>query len=757
MKTKEYVLEVNGKNLTCEFNDLANQANGSCIIKYGDTSVLATAVISKFPKDNFDFFPLTVDFEEKFYAIGKILGGQYTKREGRPTDDAILSGRIVDRTIRPLFEDHIRHEVQVTLTVLSLGEDDPDVLAVIAASLALGTSNIPWRGPTSAIRIGKYKEYSTPKPFDPSSLAHHESESTGSLSTPVNGTLAMPLASRNKNKKDLIINPTYKERGDAEFEFDVLACGKDNTLNMIEAAGKETKEEDLKQALQKAVLEIEKIQNFQKKIIEEIGKEKLVIEKIKTPENIEKVWEESIAPQIKSAIFSDMPIFENRGEEFTSHKKKIRDLEEVWMESFAEKNPNVDTNLAKNYFEIKVNDLIHKEAIENDRRPDGRKIDELRPLFAKAGGISKILHGSGIFYRGGTHVFSALTLGGPGDSQTIDGMETQTQKRFMHHYNFPPFSVGETGRMGGMNRRAIGHGALAEKALLPILPEKENFPYTIRVVSECMASNGSTSMASVCAGTLALMDGGVPIKSPAAGVAIGLMMQGEKYKILTDIQGPEDHYGDMDFKVAGTKNGVTAIQMDVKVEGIPMHILCEALDRAQNVREQILRKIQEEIKSSRETISPNAPRIMIVKIKPEQIGLVIGPGGKSINQIKELTGVEIDIEEDGSVFITGKNDGPEKAAEMVRGMTKEYKAGERFTGEITKIVEFGAFVRIGQKTEGLLHISEIATTRIEKVEDILSIGEKIPVIIKEMDDKGRMKLSLKAIEPEFFKNRPKKR
>jgi len=715
MKIKEYVLEVNGKNLTCEFNDLANQANGSCIIKYGDTSVLATAVISKFPKDNFDFFPLTVDFEEKFYAIGKILGGQYTKREGRPTDDAILSGRIVDRTIRPLFEDHIRHEVQVTLSVLSFGEDDPDVLSVIAASLALGTSNIPWQGPTSAVRIGKYK-----------------------------------------NKKDLMINPTYKERGDADFEFDVLACGKDNTLNMIEAAGKETKGDDLKQAFQKAVLEIEKVQNFQKKIIKEIGKEKLVIEKTKIPENIEKVWDESIAPRIKSALFSDAPIFENKGEEFASHKKRIRDLEEVWMENFAEKIPNTDMSLAKNYFEIKVNDLIHKEAIENNRRPDGRKIDELRPLYAQAGGVSKILHGSGIFYRGGTHVFSALTLGGPGDSQTIDGMETQTKKRFMHHYNFPPFSVGETGRMGGMNRRAIGHGALAEKALLPILPEKENFPYTIRVVSECMASNGSTSMASVCASTLALLDGGVPIKSPAAGVAIGLMMQGEKYKILTDIQGPEDHYGDMDFKVAGTKNGVTAIQMDVKVEGVPLHILCEALDQAQVVREVILKKIQEEIKSSRETISPNAPRIIVVKIKPEQIGLVIGPGGKSINQIKELTGVEIDIEEDGSVFITGKNDGPEKAAEMVRGMTKEYKAGERFIGEITKIVEFGAFVRIGQKTEGLLHISEIAPARIEKVEDILSIGEKIPVIIKEIDDKGRMKLSLKAIEPDYFKNRPKK-
>ena len=455
-------------------------------------------------------------------------------------------------------------------------------------------------------------------------------------------------------------------------------------------------------------------------------------------------------------MFREKPIFENQGEEFTSHKKKIRNLEEVWLEVFVEKIPNVDISLAKNYFEIKVNDLIHKEAIENDRRPDGRKIDELRPLYAQAGGISKILHGSGIFYRGGTHVLSALTLGGPGDSQTIDVMETQTKKRFMHHYNFPPFSVGETGRMGGMNRRAIGHGALAEKALLPILPEKEIFPYTIRVVSECMASNGSTSMASVCAGTLALMDGGVPIKSPVAGVAIGLMMQEEKYKVLTDIQGPEDHYGDMDFKVAGTINGVTAIQMDVKVDGVPTHILFEALDRAQATRKIILKKIEEEIKNSRESISPNAPRIVIVKIKPDQIGLVIGPGGKTINKIKELTGAEIDIEEDGSVFITGKGDGASKAAEMVREMTKEYKVGERFVGEVIKIVEFGAFVRIGPKTEALLHVSEISNMRIERVDKVLSVGEKIPVIIKEIDEKERMKLSLKAIEPDFFKNRTKK-
>ncbi|MDO8590656.1 MAG: polyribonucleotide nucleotidyltransferase, partial [bacterium] len=408
------------------------------------------------------------------------------------------------------------------------------------------------------------------------------------------------------------------------------------------------------------------------------------------------------------------------------------------------------------YFEEKINEIIHTEAIENNRRPDNRKMDELRPLFAQAGGISPILHGSGIFYRGGTHILSALTLGGPGDSQVIDGMELQTKKRFMHHYNFPPFSSGETGRIGSTNRRMIGHGALAEKALLPVLPPKEIFPYTIRIVSEAFASNGSTSMGSVCGGTLALMDGGVPISAPVAGIASGLMMESpKKYKVLTDIQGPEDHHGDMDFKVAGTKKGVTAVQMDVKVSGIPILILEEAFEKAKQARLKILEVMNKALSEPRKDISPNAPKILTLKINPSQIGLVIGTGGKTINEIRDKTGVDgIDIEDDGTVFITGKNGTAETAKKIIEEMTHEYKPGERFIGTVVKIAEFGAFVSLNANTDGLVHVSEIAPFRIDRVESYLKVGDKVPVIVKEIDaERGRIKLSIKDADPNFIKRK----
>jgi len=392
---------------------------------------------------------------------------------------------------------------------------------------------------------------------------------------------------------------------------------------------------------------------------------------------------------------------------------------------------------------------------------DGRKFDEVRPLFAKAGGISSVLHGSGIFYRGGTHILSALTLGGPQDSLIVDGMEQQGKKRFMHHYNFPPFSVGETGRVGGFNRRMIGHGALAEKAIEPVLPSVELFPYTVRIVSEALASNGSTSMGSVCGSTIALMDAGVPISRPVAGIAMGLMSDGKTYKVLTDIQGPEDHHGDMDLKVAGTSEGITALQMDVKVTGVPMSVLEEAFVSAKTAREQILGVITKEISEPRSELSPNAPRILSMKINPDQIGLVIGSGGKTVNTIKELTGSEVDIEEDGTVFFTGTGDGPEKARALVEQLTHEYKAGDKFTGEVTRIMDFGAFVRLGEASplgekhdaEGLVHISEIAPFRINKVDDVVKVGEEVPVVVKEIDEQGRINLSIKAADPDFAKNK----
>lgn len=699
MQTKEYTCEVDGKIITAEFTDLADQAGGSVIMRSGNTVVLATAVMSKEAKEGAGWFPLTVDYEERFYASGQILGSRFIKREGRPSDEAILSGRIIDRTIRPIFDQHIRHDIQVVATVLSIAEDDPDTLSVIGSSLALGTSNIPWNGPVSSVRIGKLR-----------------------------------------GSDAFILNPAYEMRSREDYEFDIVACGKDGKINMIEIGASEITEETAMKALEFASRKIEEIQKFQKNIIFERGKPKQVIPKPEVSDAIKSLFAETIGGRLRETIFSG------------PGKEKMEMLGKEWKATVKGMLPLEDASLAYEYFENAVNDLLHREAIENDSRPDGRTMDEVRPLFAKAGGISPVLHGSGIFYRGGTHILSALTLGGPGDSQVVDGMEVQTKKRFMHHYNFPPFSVGETGRIGSTNRRMVGHGALAEKALVPILPLKEEFPYTIRIVSEALASNGSTSMGSVCGSTLALMDGGVPIKRPVAGIASGLMMESPtRYKVLTDIQGPEDHHGDMDFKVAGTSEGITAVQMDVKVEGIPLEILAEALTKAREARLKILEVLTKEISEPRKEMNPNAPRILFVKIKPEQIGMVIGTGGKTVNEIREKTGTEIDIEDDGTVYITGKSPGAEEAQGIIAAMTREYAAGDTFEGEVVKIAEFGAFVRIGHNTEGLVHISELAPWRVNKVTDLLKTGDKVPISVKGTDDRGKIKLSVKDANPNFFK------
>lgn len=701
MQKKEFSVEISGKILTATFTDLTDQAHGSVILRYGNTTVLATAVMSEGTKEGLGYFPLTVDYEEKFYAAGAILGGRFIRREGRPTDEAILSGRMVDRTIRPLFDQRIRNDVQVVITVLSIDEDDPDVLAVIAASIALGTSDIPWNGPVSAVRIGKF-----------------------------NGGFT--------------VNPTYSVRNHEESELDLFACGKDGNINMIEVGANELDEQTLSEAFKEASKIIEDIQTFQQKIISEIGKEKRVVDLEDYGNELKALFEKEITPKLEGAVFSG------------AGKAGIYALKDEWTSLFKNTLPEADVNPAEDYFEEMVDKILHDKAINENRRPDGRAMNQVRELFAQAGNISEIIHGTGIFYRGGTHILSALTLGGPGDSQIINSMEIQDgEKRFMHHYNFPPFSVGETGRMGGTNRRMIGHGALAEKALLPIIPTQEEFPYTIRLVSEVLASNGSSSMGSVCASTLALMDGGVPIKKPAAGIAMGLMLN-EKgdYKILTDIQGPEDEHGDMDFKVAGTRDGVTAVQMDVKVNGVPILILTEALQDAKEARLQILEVIEKAIPKSRDTVSKHAPKIETLTIKEDQIGLIIGPGGKTINEIKDSTGVtEITIEQNGTVYIIGKGDTVEKARTIVEEMTREYKAGEKFEGEVTKVLDFGAFVKIGHNTEGLVHISELAPYHINNVEDVVSVGEKVPVIIKEIDERDRINLSIKRADPDFVKNK----
>ena len=699
MTKKEYSISVGGKTLTAEFNTLADQAHGSVLIRYGNTAVLATAVMSPNAKPGQGYFPLTVEYEEKFYAAGQILGSRFVRREGRPSDEAILSGRVIDRTIRPLFPQHVRNDVQVVVTVLAVEEYDPDVLGVIAASLALGTSHIPWNGPVSAVRIGKEKEVA-----------------------------------------DFNVNPSYITRSGGGYELDITACGKDGHINMIEVGSKEVGEDMISQGFIKASEEIEKIQEFQKKIIKEIGKEKVVMSEPEIPTEFTGLYEKEFENALVSLVQS------GKGTKFA-----LNDIENTWLKKVGEVLPEGDMSRASDFWSEKVNEVIHKEAIENQKRADGRALDQVRALEGSVGGISPVLHGTGTFFRGETHVMSFLTLGGPQDSLFIDTMEDrEVKKRFMHHYNFPPFSVGETGRLGGLNRRMIGHGALAEKALEAVIPEVEKFPYTIRLVSECMASNGSTSMASVCASTLALMHGGVPIKAPVAGISIGLMMESEqRYALLTDIQGPEDHHGDMDFKVAGTREGITAIQLDIKLDGVPIPILIEALEKAKAARHLILDEIEKIIPSSRAELSSRAPQIVVTKIRPDQIGLVIGGGGKTINEIREKTGTEIEIEDDGTVFITGKNGGAEKAAEIIRDMTKEYKAGETYDGIVTRIMDFGAFVKIGHSAEGLVHISEIAPFRIDKVTDALSEGEHVPVVVKEIDEKGRINLSIKDRDKDF--------
>lgn len=685
--------------MVAEFTDLAEQANGSVILRYGNTAVLATAVMSGRTRDDIDYFPLTVDYEERFYAAGIVGGSRFVRREGRPSEQAILSGRVVDRTIRPLFPQHIRNEVQVVITVLALDEDDPDMIAVNAASLALATSNIPWAGPVASVRIGKAEDGS------------------------------------------VIINPTYAQR--EASTLDILACGKDGTINMIEVAAQEASEEEVASGFARAVEEHNKLIAWQTQIVKEIGKEKTSSAKPEIPAILTDLFETEFKQKVHEAVFCGV-----------AGKDAIHAAQDAWKEKLKEEQyAGINPGLAKRFLEDKVDEEIHRGAVEDNKRADNRAFDEIRPLFAKAGGVSSILHGSGIFYRGGTHVFTALTLGGPGDSQILDSIEEQdTKKRFMHHYNFPPYSAGETGRMGGINRRAVGHGALAEKSLVAVLPPAEEFPYTIRLVSECLASNGSTSMGSVCASTLALMDGGVPIKAPVAGIAMGVMSHGGKYKVLTDIQGPEDEFGGMDFKVAGTKAGITGIQLDIKLDGIPVPILVEALGAAQKARFQIIEVIEKEISAPRTTISPRAPEILTLKVKPDQIGLVIGSGGKTINGIKDISEVDdITIEDDGSVFITGKNGSAQMAKSMIEALVKEYKPGELYEGEVTRLMDFGAFVRIGpgKDAEGLVHVSEVAPFRIEKISQAVAIGEKVRVMIKEIDEKGRINLSIKAADPEF--------
>lgn len=706
MNERIYTLNLDGREFVAKFNDLAMQAGGSVMLSCDDTVVLATACIGSSSRNNPGYFNLTVEYVERNYAAGRILGGQWNKREGRPSDQAVLASRVIDRTIRPLFAHHIKNPIQVIVTVLAIGKMDPKILAVNAASLAISTSNIPFAGPVGAVSI-----------------------------TVPNG------------QTDLLINNYLPTVSEATNELDLVVCGKNNKVCMIEALAFEYEESKIDTALELAVSTISKIEDWQKEIIKkelEINKiEKLVFEKKEVPSDVVEFFNDKLIPILKSDLFGD------------KSKKIIKEVDDILAEYLATNYENDEEirNAGFDYLHKVLDEMFHTGALEQNKRADLREFTKVRSLYAKAGGVSDVLHGSGIFYRGETHVLSVLTLDGPNTRQEVEGIEAKGKKRFMHHYNFPPYSVGETGRIGGMNRREMGHGFLAEKALLPVIPNYETFPYTIRLVSESTSSNGSTSQASICAASIALMDGGVPITKPVAGIAMGLMEDQNNdtnYKILTDIQGPEDHYGDMDFKVAGTKDGITALQMDIKLTGVSVKILKEALLDAKNARLTILETITKEIPTPREELAKSAPRIETTKVMPDQIGLVIGPGGKTVNAMRDQTGAEISIEDDGQVIISGYGDGPKNAKKMIEDLTRVYKTGDIIPeAEVTRVADFGAFVKISGTMEALVHISEIAPFRVEKVDDFLKVGMKFPVQVIKVDD-GKVGVSIKALNPEMF-------
>jgi len=690
---KNYSLDFAGQILKIEIGKLANQANGAVTAQLGDSVVLATAVMSRDAKVGGDFFPLTVDYEEKYYACGKILGSRFMRREGRPSEEATLNARLIDRTIRPLFNQDIRNETQIVTTVLSVDDkNDPDVLAMNAASVALMISDIPWNGPVAAVRIGR----------------------TGDK---------------------WVINPSFAEREGSVADL-VVSISSDGKINMIEAGPlAEMSEDEMVEAIEFARESLNDLIKFNKKIADDFKTPKtaIAITEIDTDLRNEVIKFLNADNALEKAVYE---------KDKTRRENNLGDLKYKLIEHISAIDAT-KMRMVETFLEEAINEIVHKNILEKEKRPDGRKLDEVRGLSSEVGVLPRT-HGSGLFQRGETQVLSALTLGSPSDELIIEGMVVSTKKHFMHQYNFPPFSVRETGRMGAPGRREIGHGALAERALLPVVPGKEKFPYTIRVVSEVLSSNGSSSMGSVCGSTLALMDAGVPITKPVAGIAMGLISN-EKgdYKILTDVQGTEDHYGDMDFKVAGTKDGITAMQVDVKINGINAKILKEALEQAKKARLEILNNISKTIAEPRPELSPLAPRIITIQIPVDKIREVIGPGGKVINEIIAATGAAIDIEESGFIFITAENEKSGlKAKEIIEGIIKEYKVGEIITGKVIQILDFGAIVEFGKGKDGMIHISELAPYRVNKVTDIVNLGDEVRVKIKRIEN-GKISLSLK--------------
>ena len=686
-----------GRQLTVEIGQLAKQANGAVLVRYGDTVVLTAAVGTKQAKDT-DFFPLTVNYEEKMYAAGKIPGG-FIKREGRPSEHATLTARLIDRPIRPMFAEGFRNEVQITNTVMSVDPNcPPEMAAMFGSSLALCISDIPFDGPIAGVDVGR-----------------------------VNG--------------EYVINPTTEQKENSDIELSV--AGTATAINMVESSAKEVGEEDMLGALLFGHEEIKKLVAFQEEIVREVGKEKMEVTLLS--------FDPAIEAQVKD-LFSQTMVHAIQTEEKLAREENIEKVKETAIEHFEavlEENDE-KAGLLKQVSQLVDNlekDEVRRLITEEKVRPDGRKIDEIRPLSSEIDLLPRV-HGSGLFTRGQTQALTSATLAPLGEYQVIDGLGIEEGKRFIHHYNFPQFSVGSVGRAGSPGRREIGHGALGERALKQVIPSPEDFPYTIRLVSEVLESNGSSSQASICAGTLALMAAGVPIKAPVAGIAMGLISDGTNYTVLTDIQGLEDHLGDMDFKVAGTKDGITALQMDIKIQGITEQILREALTQAKKARFEILEELTSTIAEPRKELSPYAPKIEMISIHPDKIKVVIGRGGETINSIIDETGVKIDIDQEGHVSIASTDAAMiQRAKEIIEDLTREIEVGQVYEGTVRRIEKFGAFVEIAKGKDGLVHISELAHERVGKVEDVLALGDKVTVKVIEIDGQGRINLSRKALLP----------
>ncbi len=707
LQPKKWSMTWGGRELTVETGRLALQTNASCTVQYGDTVIMATVVKSSNVRPGLDYFPLMVDFEEKLYAAGKIKGSRFMKREGRPSDEAILAGRLIDRSIRPLFDDSIREDVQVIITALAVdSENDAAITGLVAASVVLSLSSLPWNGPIAAARIGMNAE------------------------------------------GEYILNVTASEL-EANKTLDLVVAGTAEKLIMVEAAGSEVPEQKMFEAMKWGSEQMQMVVDFIKKIQAEAGLAKIVPEVKETPESVAAAMvKQFIADNADSMIFNSTKITKSdRVAMIDAMKAKAKEF-------FADKE--IDEKVlggALSQLKYSIGDVISERILKKDQRLDGRSITEIRELQVEVDLLPRV-HGSGMFMRGDTQVLSVVTLGAPGDVQTLDSMEEDGKKRYMHHYNDAPYSYGEAGPLRGPGRRAIGHGALAERALEPVLPLEADFPYAIRVVSEVLGSNGSSSMASTCGSSLSLMAAGVPLRKPVAGIAMGLASDDKgNYKVLTDLQDVEDGHGGMDFKIAGTEDGITAIQMDTKTQGLTWDIVEQTLKQALEARKNILAKMASVIAAPRAELSPYAPRIVTIQINPEKIGDLIGPGGKTIKKIVEETGVDIDIEQDGRVLITSVDaTAMQKAIDKVNEITKDIMAGEIYEGKVVRLEDFGAFVSLTPNKDGLVHVSEISYDRVNRPGDVLKLGQEVKVKVKEIDSMGRVNLSMKALltKPEGY-------